>query len=195
MQQYQCMYGYQNLNALNQQYNQGMFYSQPIENNDQVLDQPQNEISYLNRNVHYEMQNYENEQHPIVRSESSINEEISRILKEGHSDNRIREVTSNSSANFEDLQSLYDQDDYGNCISHDVFKNDDSYEKKENKYQIQLFKNDLKTTETEEINVGEIIKKLGINPGIDDDDDGSDSSSLNSDQNKDIVILIEIKTK
>ena len=192
MQQYQCMYGYQNLNALNQQYNQGMFYSQPIENNDQVLDQPQNEISYLNRNVHYEMQNYENEQHPIVRSESSINEEISRILKEGHSDNRIREVTSNSSANFEDLQSLYDQDDYGNCISHDVFKNDDSYEKKENKYQIQLFKNDLKTTE--EINVGEIIKKLGINPGI-DDDDGSDSSSLNSDQNKDIVILIEIKTK
>ena len=73
-----------------------------------------------------------------------------------------------------------------------MFKNDDSYEKKENKYQIQLFKNDLKTTE--EINVGEIIKKLGINPGI-DDDDGSDSSSLNSDQNKDIVILIEIKTK
>ena len=193
MQQYQCMYGYQNLNTINQQYNQGMFYSQPIENNDQVLDQPQNEISYLNRNVHYEMQNYENEQHPIVRSESSINEEISRILKEGHSDNRIREVTSNSSANFEDLQSLYDQDDYGNCISHDVFKNDDSYEKKENKYQIQLFKNDLKTTE--EINAGEIIKKLGINPGIDDDDDGSDSSSLNSDQNKDIVILIEIKTK
>lgn len=187
------MYGYQNLNTINQQYNQGMFYSQPIENNDQVLDQPQNEISYLNRNVHYEMQNYENEQHPIVRSESSINEEISRILKEGHSDNRIREVTSNSSANFEDLQSLYDQDDYGNCISHDVFKNDDSYEKKENKYQIQLFKNDLKTTE--EINAGEIIKKLGINPGIDDDDDGSDSSSLNSDQNKDIVILIEIKTK